>query len=167
MTTRFEAFLSYTRPDDRFFGGNITAMCQVLELGVQVVTGNRDFTIFQDVDGIGLGEDWRDKLADAIAGSVFFVPVITALYFTSPACRDELERFQQHEASLGRKDLILPIYFVTAPVLERPELLDTDPLATGTGSVPARAIASAICPASCSSTPRFSGSVGMPFAWPR
>ena len=130
VTTRFEAFLSYTRPDDRFFGGNITAMCQVLELGVQVVTGNRDFTIFQDVDGIGLGEDWRDKLADAIAGSVFFVPVITALYFTSPACRDELERFQQHEASLGRKDLILPIYFVTAPVLERPELLDTDPLAT-------------------------------------
>src|SRR6476620_9345231 len=63
---------------------------------VQVVTGNRDFTIFQDVDGIGLGEDWRDKLADSIAGSVFFVPVITALYFTSPACRDELERFQQH-----------------------------------------------------------------------
>lgn len=32
VTTRFEAFLSYTRPDDRFFGGNITAMCQVLEL---------------------------------------------------------------------------------------------------------------------------------------
>ena len=105
-------------------------MCQVLELGVQVVTGNRDFTIFQDVDGIGLGEDWRDKLADTIAGSVFFIPVITALYFTSPACRDELERFRQHEASLGRKDLILPIYFVTAPALERPELLDADPLAT-------------------------------------
>ena len=108
VTNRFEAFLSYTHPDDRFFGGNITAMCQVLELGVQVVTGNRDFTIFQDVDGMG----WRglaSKLADAIAGSVFFIPVITALYFTSPACRDELERFRQHEASLGRKDLILPI----------------------------------------------------------
>ena len=82
VTTRFEAFLSYTRPDDRFFGGNITAMCQVLELGVQVVTGNRDFTIFQDVDGIGLGEDWRDKLADAIAGSVVYSDTIVGVNVT-------------------------------------------------------------------------------------
>jgi CheY-like chemotaxis protein len=35
-----------------------------------------------------------------------------------------------HEKSLGRDDLILPIYFVTAPVLERPELLKDDALAS-------------------------------------
>ena len=35
---------------------------------------------------------------------------------------------------LGRDDLILPIYFVTAPVLERPELLKDDTLASEIGS---------------------------------
>ena len=31
---------------------------------------------------------------------------------------------KEHEKSLGRDDLILPICFVTAPVLELPELLN-------------------------------------------
>ncbi|MGE2712624.1 TIR domain-containing protein [Mycolicibacterium litorale] len=126
----FAAFLSYTRPDDEFFGGGITALRKHLELGVQVVTGDRSFRIFQDVDGIALGEDWNQKLSEAIAGSRFFMPVLTPLYFTSLPCSEELERFRHHEALLGRNDLILPIYFITAPVLERPELLHTDALAT-------------------------------------
>ncbi|RZT18362.1 response regulator receiver domain-containing protein [Mycobacterium sp. BK558] len=125
----FAAFLSYTRPDDEFFGGGITALRKLLELGVQVVTGDRSFEIFQDVDGIELGEDWKQKLSDTIAGSRFFMPVLTPLYFTSVPCRNELERFRQHESELRRDDLILPIYFITAPVLERPELLHADPLA--------------------------------------
>ena len=36
----------------------------------------------------------------------------------------------EHEKSLGRDDLILPIYFVTAPVLERQDLLKDDALAS-------------------------------------
>ena len=39
----------------------------------------------------------------------------------------------EHEKSLGRDDLILPIYFVTAPVLERTELLKDDALASEIG----------------------------------
>jgi hypothetical protein len=45
-----------------------------------------------------------------------------------------LNQFIEHEKSLGRDDLILPIYFVTAPVLERPELLKDDSLASEIGS---------------------------------
>jgi hypothetical protein len=44
-----DAFLSYTRLDDEFFGGAITSLKKFLELGVKVVTGQRDFSIFQDV----------------------------------------------------------------------------------------------------------------------
>ena len=33
--------LSYTRKDDEFFGGYITAFGETLEAGVQVVTGDR------------------------------------------------------------------------------------------------------------------------------
>ena len=61
------AFLSYTRRDDEFFGGAISALRRTLELGVQVVTGDRDFEIFQDIEGIELGQQWKNRLSEAIA----------------------------------------------------------------------------------------------------
>jgi CheY-like chemotaxis protein len=130
VTDTFEAFLSYTRMDNEFFGGAVTSLRQLLELGVKVVTGDRSFQIFQDVDGIELGQRWKDRLGEAISASTFFIPIITPLFFTSEPCRDELRRFVTHEEALGRNDLILPVYFVTAPVLERAELRDADPLAS-------------------------------------
>ncbi len=54
---------------------------------------------------------------------------MTPLFFNSDPCRDELNQFIQHEKSLGRDDLILPIYFVTTPLLEKQELLKDDSLA--------------------------------------
>ena len=134
MTNRHEAFLSYTRLDDEYFGGAITSLRRLLELGVQVVTGDRTFNIFQDVDGIEFGQKWKKQLTEAISGSRFLIPIVTPLFFNSDPCRDELKQFIQHEKYLGRDDLILPIYFVTAPVLERPELLSADTLASEIGS---------------------------------
>jgi CheY-like chemotaxis protein len=133
VSDRPEAFLSYTRLDDEFFGGAITSLRRLLELGVQVVTGDRTFNIFQDVDGIEFGQKWQKRLNEAISTSRFLIPIVTPLFFKSDPCRDELKRFIEHEKSLGRDDLILPIYFVTAPVLERPELLKSDPLASEVG----------------------------------
>jgi hypothetical protein len=129
-----EAFLSYTRLDDEYFGGAITSLRRLLELGVQVVTGDRAFSIFQDVDGIEFGQKWEKRLNEAISTSRFLIPIVTPLFFTSDPCRDELRQFITHEKSLGRDDLILPIYFVTAPVLEKPELLKDDSLAAEIGS---------------------------------
>lgn len=134
VTDSPEAFLSYTRLDDEFFGGAITSLRRLLELGIQVVTGDRDFNIFQDVDGIEFGQKWQKRLNEAISTSRFLIPIVTPLFFKSDPCRDELKRFIEHEKSLGRDDLILPIYFVTAPVLERPELLKDDALASEIGS---------------------------------
>lgn len=134
MSDPSEAFLSYTRMDDEYFGGAITSLKRLLELGVRVVTGDRTFSIFQDVDGIEFGQKWKPRLAAAISASRFLIPIVTPLFFTSDPCRDELKQFVEHEKSLGREDLILPIYFVTAPVLERPELLKDDELAREIGS---------------------------------
>ena len=130
MSDNAEAFLSYTRLDDEFFGGAITSLRRLLELGVQVVSGDRTFNIFQDVDGIELGQKWQQRLNEAISTSRFLIPIVTPLFFKSDPCRDELNRFLEHEKSLGRNDLILPIYFVTAPVLERPELKKEDAIAS-------------------------------------
>lgn len=125
-----QAFLSYTRLDNEFFGGQITSLRKFLELGVKVVTGQRDFGIFQDIDGIEFGQQWQKVLDQAISGARLLMPIITPLFFNSAGCRDELQKFLEHEKALGRDDLILPIYYVTAPVLEKGDLLAKDALAT-------------------------------------
>jgi hypothetical protein len=78
-----QAFLSYTRIDDDFFGGAITALRGALELGVRVVTGDRTFEIFQDIDGIELGQQWGKRLEEALSVASFLIPIITPLYFSS------------------------------------------------------------------------------------
>jgi len=124
------AFLSYTRKDDEFFGGYITAFRKMLENAVQVVTGETSFQVFQDIDGIVIGENWEKKLDEAIHGSSFFVPMLSPLFFNSQHCREEVEKFLEHERTLKRSDLILPIYFLTTAKLEKEEEKTKDPLAT-------------------------------------
>ena len=124
------AFLSYTRKDDEFFGGYITAFRKMLENAVQVVTGETSFQVFQDIDGIVIGENWEKKLDEAIHGSSFFVPMLSPLFFNSQHCREEVEKFLDHERALKRSDLILPIYFLTTAKLEKEEERTKDPLAT-------------------------------------
>jgi formylglycine-generating enzyme required for sulfatase activity len=123
------AFLSYTRLDDEAHDGAITALRQRLELRVRAVTGDRGFTIFQDVDAIKFGQHWPSRLDEALAGARFLIPVLSPLFFRSEPCRDELGKFLELERRAGRRDLILPVYLVTAPVLERPALRATDALA--------------------------------------
>jgi CheY-like chemotaxis protein len=130
VPNQLDAFLSYTRLDDEFFGGAITSLRKLLELGVQVVTGQKNFNIFQDIDGIEFGQQWQKRLDQAIVSTRFLIPIITPLFFQSNACRDELKKFIAHEKKQKRDDLILPVYFVTSPVLERSDLLRKDPVAT-------------------------------------
>ena len=128
-----QAFLSYTRDDDNHFGGVITELRHAVELAVRVVTGDKSFEVFQDIDGIELGQEWQSRLDQAISESRFLMPVITPLFFSSPACRDELTKFMASEERSGREDLILPIYFVTTPALEKNDQLAQDPLAAKIG----------------------------------
>jgi formylglycine-generating enzyme required for sulfatase activity len=121
-----DAFLSYTRFDDR--QGKISQFRQELEDEVRAVTGVA-FAIFQDVDDIDVGERWSDKLDQMLDVARFFIPILTPSYFNSAACRDELKKFLKAEERAGRDDLILPIYWITCPVLENKELRQRDDLA--------------------------------------
>ena len=77
------AFLSYTRKDDEFFGRYITAFRKALENAVHVVSGDERFRVFQDVEGIVIGEKWQKKLAEAINQSSVFVPMLSPLFSTA------------------------------------------------------------------------------------
>lgn len=124
-----DAFLSYTRSDDLYAGGRITMFREHLERTVRAITG-RPFLIFQDIDGIGLGEHWPDKLDSMLARTRFFMPMLTPSFFQSQACRHELEQFLAAEGRAGRKDLILPIYCIETELLEDAGLRSQDTLAT-------------------------------------
>jgi len=123
-----DAFLSYTRSDDAYTGGQITLFREYLERAVCALTG-RPFVIFQDVDGIGLGEHWPDKLDLTLDQVRFFMPMVTPSFFASEPCRTELSRFLQAEQRAGRNDLILPIYCIEAEMLEDEMLRSRDQLA--------------------------------------
>ena len=122
-------FLSYTRRDDQFFGGYITKFREALEAGVQVVTGDRGFKLFQDIEGIVIGEQWEKKLALVIGRASFFLPMLSPLFLSSPNCREEVELFVGRERASGRDDMILPVYLVDSPKLEKAEERDRDPIA--------------------------------------
>ena len=128
MTKLPDAFLSYTRFDDRHERGKISEFRNRLADTVRAVTGD-PFEIFQDVDDIALGERWSGKLHGTIDQVPFFIPILTPSYFRSEACRDELAKFLKAEKARGRNDLILPIYYIECHVLEDPALRAADPLA--------------------------------------
>jgi CheY-like chemotaxis protein len=123
------AVLSYTRKDDDFFGGYITAFRKTLETAVHVVSGTQDFRIFQDIEGIVIGEQWQKRLTDVIGSASFLVPMVSPLFLNSRACREEVDMFLAHERQLQRDDLILPVYFLSSAKLEKDEEKAKDPLA--------------------------------------
>jgi anti-sigma regulatory factor (Ser/Thr protein kinase) len=103
------AFLSYAHHDDR--RGHLTRLREFLMEELQSQTGEA-FEIFMDSDDIGLGEDWRRRLDEGLAAATFLIPILTPSFLKSQYCRDELRIFSDHERTLGRDDLILPIYYV-------------------------------------------------------
>jgi formylglycine-generating enzyme required for sulfatase activity len=118
------AFISYARLDDHAYGGRITRLRERLEGMVGSAIGRR-FRIFQDRTDIGWGQHWPSRLEEGLNEALFLIPILTPAYFNSDACRAELETFLELERRSERRDRILPLYFVTAPVFEQ----KSDPLA--------------------------------------
>ena len=72
---------------------------------------------------------WRKKLAEVIESSVLLIPMVTPLFLGSKPCREETQLFLHHEQKLERDDLILPVYFIECPALEKESEIAKDPLA--------------------------------------
>jgi hypothetical protein len=112
------AFISYARRDDAAYSRRITGLRQKLQGMVASAIG-RDFEIFQDCEGIAWGQHWRSRLDEALEEALFLIPILTPSFFNSQACRAELETFLELERRSGRKDRILSLYFLTAPMYEQ------------------------------------------------
>ncbi|EFO80868.1 Tetratricopeptide TPR_2 repeat protein [Oscillochloris trichoides DG-6] len=118
-------FMSYNRFDDEFEAGAITRLRAELARTLQFLSGET-ITIFQDTDAIRLGQNIQQRVDNALARALLFIPIITPGYLKSAACRVELQAFLQREQQLGRNDLILPIAYQR--VVRFDALVASDPL---------------------------------------
>lgn len=123
-----DAFLSYTRDDDRLLNRFISGFRIKLSDEVKLITG-APFTIFQDCETLQWGDNWANEIESAVTGTRFFIPIITPSFLVSEACRNELRMFLRVEARQKRKDLVLPVYLIGADLIDDPKLQATDDLA--------------------------------------
>lgn len=122
------AFMSYVRQDDQHENGRLTQFRERLSGEVRMQTGDA-FEIFQDRQDIAWGQQWKTRIDESLDQVTFLIPMITPAFFKSAPCRAELERFLEREASLGRTDLILPVYYVESDTLSIEAKRERDPLA--------------------------------------
>jgi len=111
------AFMSYARFDDTHDDGFLGALCKRLSDEIHVQTG-KDFPIFFDRKDIKWGQNWKERIENSIDEITFLIPMITPNYFESEYCMEELRLFLERVSKLGRKDLILPIYYITCPLID-------------------------------------------------
>ena len=128
MAGQAAAFMSYARFDDQHDDGQLTAFRERLSAEIRVQTGE-EFSIFQDRNDIAWGQNWQQRIDQALDAATLLLVIITPSFFRSPACRTEVQRFLEREQTLGRDDLILPVYYVSTPELDDPHGRDTDTLA--------------------------------------
>ena len=109
--------MSYACQDNTNYEQRITKwFYDELSRRVDLLGGNFEF--FLDSEDLGWGENWKRRLEASVREANFFMPIITARYFEREWCRQELEWFIAREQSLGRDDLILPIYFIDSDRFE-------------------------------------------------
>ena len=122
------AFMSYVRFNDQHDDGQLSQFRERLAAEVRAQTG-QEFAIFQDRNDIAWGQNWQQRIDEALDAVTLLLVIITPSFFLSPPCRAEFQRFQQRERTLGRSDLILPMYYISAPELDDPALRESDEIA--------------------------------------
>jgi formylglycine-generating enzyme required for sulfatase activity len=104
-------FWSYATSDDTHSGGRLSQLRLGLAAALQQQIGREPIVhLFQDVKAIPAGSDWDDQIHNAIGDASFFIPIITPGFLQSEWCAREVLLFAERQQSLGRNDLIFPIY---------------------------------------------------------
>ncbi len=102
-------FCSYRRIDDvDVFDGTVRNIVRDLRALYSAETG-QSLDLFLDSDNVQWGDNFQATISRAVHEASFFMPIITANYFTSDWCRQEFFSFYSKCQSLGVVELILPI----------------------------------------------------------
>lgn len=121
-------FFSYARSDDESENGRISELRKKLETELRILSGDT-WEVFQDIEDIEVGQQWRTRLAEGLDKSTFFVAILTPTYFKRPFCRAEISEFIERENALGHGDLLFPILYLQTAVLIDSTYRNSDQLA--------------------------------------
>ena len=116
MANPAAGFWSYVRADDDAVEGQIVDLARRIIAHYEMLTASK-LELFIDRESLVWGDEWSKRIEDAIAGTTFFIPIITPRYFESEACRRELVNFTGKARSSGLEELLLPVYWVNVPEL--------------------------------------------------
>ncbi|MFD9142571.1 toll/interleukin-1 receptor domain-containing protein [[Kitasatospora] papulosa] len=110
-------FVSYAFADDELFDDAVRTFADDLKRFYTVKTGN-ELSVFFARESIGWGDNWRSRIDRELENASIFMPIITMQYFNRPACRDELNTFNQGALRLGTQYLILPVVIAGARAIK-------------------------------------------------
>ena len=77
------AFMSYVRSDDQHDDGRITLFRERLSAEIRMQTGV-EFPIFQDRSDIAWGQNWQQRIEEALDAVTLLLVVITPGFFLKP-----------------------------------------------------------------------------------
>lgn len=110
-------FVSYVHKDDNDAKGRVLNLIKEIQAEFSLLTGD-DLEVFVDRASLEWGENWRNKIDNALQDTTFFIPIITPRFFKSQECRNELLKFAALARSLEAEELIMPILFVDVDGLD-------------------------------------------------
>ena len=110
------AFLSYAHLDVAVVQ-KVETFCGVLDSRIRSLA-YADFAIHYDKGFIKPGQDWQKSIQDHLERSMLLLPIVSPALFRSSYCRYEVDAFRGLEQRRGVEELIIPLYYETAPQLE-------------------------------------------------
>jgi F-box protein 11 len=128
MPDKPAAFMIYVQFDDQHDDGQLTQFRERLSMEVRAQTGEK-FTIFHEGNDFAWEQDWQHRIHEASETVTLLVVIITPSLFRSSACRADVQRFLKWERNLGRQDLIMPVYYISARDMDVPWMRDADEMA--------------------------------------
>lgn len=103
-------FVSYARADDEATYRRITRLKKDIQLAYSALNGE-SVGVFQDVESIELGDNWRDRIRAGLTSSSIFLAFVSPAFLRSTACREEAREFLGILRSSRNERLVIPLIF--------------------------------------------------------
>lgn len=105
-------FVSYAHIDDEATYGRITKLINDIANMYRSMTGQA-VGVFQDVDSISPGENWKDRIRLGLSDSSILLAFVTPAYLRSTYCREELSEFLAFLDANSSVRLIIPLIYAS------------------------------------------------------
>jgi hypothetical protein len=110
-------FVSYARIDDRATYHRVSQLVDDIANTYRSMTG-QDVAVFQDIDTIKPGDDWKDRIRLGLSSSSIMLAFVSPAYLGSAPCREELSEFLAFLDANSSERLVIPLLFADPDRIE-------------------------------------------------